>query len=188
MPLLAWLPELDRGRSGAHLTAIVAACRTANGLFAILLAVAAVAALAGALALRVSAPAPAARCRWRVLTAALALIVRLVVMPAIGGVETRREFAAALRAAVRDPGAVHTVPNLDYGTLFYWGGAMPVYDPRAGGEEPAYLLMPEPTWLHAPAALRADYVRLPGVRPPSGSSDDLPVILARRAPAAPPAD
>ncbi|HSP96050.1 MAG TPA: glycosyltransferase family 39 protein [Candidatus Dormibacteraeota bacterium] len=187
LPLLAWLPDLGRGRSGAHLTAIVAACRSANGLSAILLAGAAVAALAGALALRRPRPR-LLLASLAVLTAALALIVRLVVMPAIGAVETRREFAAALRAAVSDPGAVHTVPNLDYGTLFYWGGAMPVFDPRVGGQQPAYLLMPEPTWLRAPAALREDYVRLVGVRPPSGSSDDLPVILARRVPAATPAD
>ena len=104
----------------------------------------------------------------------------MVILPAIGAVETRRDFAAALRATVRDPAQVHTVPALDYGTVFYWGGAMPVFDPTAGGEDPAYLLMPEPMWARAPAALRERFARLVGV-----GGDDDPAVLERRAPPAP---
>jgi 4-amino-4-deoxy-L-arabinose transferase-like glycosyltransferase len=173
LPVLAWLPALGSGRSVAHLTAIVAACRE-QGIFAILLAGAAGAALVGALAAVLSRP------RWLlvsvvVLTSAFALAVRLVILPAIGAVETRRDFAAALRSVVTDPAAVYTVPALDYGTLFYWGGAMPVYDPIVGGEEPPYLLMPAPMWLRAPAALRDRFTRLTGV-----GDGDTPAILVRR--------
>lgn len=183
VPLLAWLPDLARGRAAAHIGAIVAASGAADGLFPSLLAVAALAAVIGALAARAPQPRLLLAALFAV-AAALVLVVRLVAMPAIAGLETRREFAAALRAAVSDPARVHTVPNLDYGTLFYWGGAMPVYDPRAGGEPPAYLLMPEPTWLRASETLRETYVRLPGLRAAYGRGDGTPVVLARRAPAA----
>ena len=179
-PLLAWLPGLARGRAAAHVTAIVAAAATPDALFPILLAAASAAAVVGALAARAAQPRVLLAALFA-LNAALVLAVRLVAMPAIAAVETRREFAAALRAAVSDAALVHTVPNLDYGTLFYWGGAMPVYDPTAGGEAPPYLLMPEPTWLRAPEALREIYVRLPGLRVEHG--EGLPVVLVRRVPA-----
>lgn len=177
-PLLGWLPAMANGRTAAHLGAIVAACRAPEPFFAAFTAAAAAAAAGGALA------AAFARPRWllaslAVLSGALALMVRLVVMPAIAGVDTRRPFAAALRDAVNDPASVHTVPSLDYGTLFYWGGAMPVYDPRAGGEPPAYLVMPEAAWLRAPAALRGQYVRLNGL-PGAAVLDGAPAVLARR--------
>lgn len=168
LPLLAWLPALGRGRSAAHLTEIVAA-----------------AALLGALA--------AGRRRFRLLfagllglTAAVVLIVRLAVMPAIGAAETRRDFAAALRAALADPAALHTVPSLDYGTLFHWGTAMPVYDPRAGGEPPRYLLMPEAAWRRAPEALRQRYELLAAVRAGRPNNEGVPVVAARRLPAGAP--
>lgn len=183
LPLLAWLPELGRGRSAGHLAAIVAASGAPDGRFAGLLAVAALAAAAGALAARHARPR-LLLAALAGLTAALALVVRLAVMPAIAAVETRRDFVAALRAAVGDPAAVHTVPSLDYGTLFYWGGAMPVYDPQAGGEAPAYLVLPEAMWRRARPALRADFTRLPGLWLSRGGSEP-PAVLARRAPAAP---
>ena len=175
MPLLAWLPSLGRGRSVAHLHEIVAAARASTPLFAALFAAAAAAAVVGAVCWRQSRVVFAS---LAAVTAALVLIVRLVVMPAIGAVETRREFAAALRATVRDPDALATVPSLDYGTLFYWGGAMPVYDPKTGGEAPEYLLIPEPMWQRAPAALRDSYFRLSGL--PHGTSEGSPAVLVRR--------
>lgn len=178
--LLGWLPEIGRGRSDGHLREIVAAARGGGEMAPLLLAAAAMAAT-GALAaargqMRVTLVAIAA------VAAAVVLVVRLAIMPAIGTAETRREFAAALRAAVADPAQVHTVPNLDYGTLFYWGAAMPVYDPRDGGEGPPYLLMPEATWLRAPARVREGYERLAGVRATRANNEGTPVVLARRAP------
>lgn len=177
-PLLGWLPELGRGRSGTHLHAVVAAMR-GGGELAALLAAAAAAAVIGGLA--------AGRGRMRLLlgglvgvTAAIVLVVRLAIMPAIGAAETRRDFAAALRAALEDPDALRTAPSLDYGTLFYWGAAMPVYDPRDGGEAPLLLLMPEASWVRAPAALRARYERLPGIRATRPNDEGLPVVLSRR--------
>ena len=181
LPLLAWLSGLGRGRSAAHVREIVATAR-AGGEMGPLLLVAAAAATVGALA--------AGRRQARLmlialagLTAAVVLVVRLAIMPAIGAAETRRELVTALRAAVADPAQVHTVPNLDYGTIFYWGGSMPVYDPRDGGDGPPYLLMPEASWVRAPLGLRERYERLPGVRAARLNNDGTPVIVARRAPA-----
>jgi 4-amino-4-deoxy-L-arabinose transferase-like glycosyltransferase len=178
VPLLGWAPAMARGRTAAHLDALVAACRASGTPFAALCATAALAAGGGALAAAARAPR-ILLISLVLLTGTLALSVRLVVMPVIGTVETRRGFAAALRAAVGDPGSVHTVPNLDYGTIFYWGGAMPVYDPRAGGEPPPYLVMPAATWRRAAPLLRRQYVPIGGLAPASGR-DDGPVVLARR--------
>jgi 4-amino-4-deoxy-L-arabinose transferase-like glycosyltransferase len=181
IPVLAWLPDVARARGAAHVRAIVAACGASDGLFAPLLAAAAAVAAVGALAAASSRPRLLLAAMFAV-TAALILAVRLVVMPAIASVETRREFAATLRAAAADPAQVHTVSSLDYGTLFYWGGAMPVYDPAAGGDPPSYLLLPEPTWLRAGERLRDTYLPLPGLRGEPGAGD-VPVVLVRRAPA-----
>jgi 4-amino-4-deoxy-L-arabinose transferase-like glycosyltransferase len=180
LPVLAWLPDLAGGRTAAHLAAVVAAAGNADGLFPILLSGAGAAAVLGALA--ADRPRPRlALAALATVTAALVLAVRLVVMPAIASVETRKPFAAALRAAVSDPARVHTAPNLDYGTIFYWGGAMPVYDPDQGGEPPVYLVMPVATWRRAGERLRETYEELTALRVPHGR--DAPVVLARRAPA-----
>ncbi len=175
---LDWLPALAAGRTGAHLDAIVTAIGVTPEL-ALLAAAAALTAGAAALA--------ATRGSARVLltglaltTIAVVLAARLVVMPAIAAVETRQPFAAALRTAVADPTQVHTVPSLDYGTLYYWGGAMPVYDPRAGGDGPPYLLMPEPAWLRASPALRAAYAPIPSLRPRHRNNEGTPVLVVRR--------
>lgn len=176
LPLLAWLPDLAQGLAAAHIEAIVAACGAADGLFPILLAVAAVAAITGALAAGPPRPRLVLAALFG-LTGALVLVVRLVAMPAIAGVETRRALAAALRATLPEGAIVHTVPTLDYGLLYYWGGAMPVYDPSTDGEPPAVLVMPEATWLRAPATLRDTYERRPGLPTPHGA----PAVLQPRA-------
>ncbi|MBX3027732.1 glycosyltransferase family 39 protein [bacterium] len=178
LPLLAWLPAMARGRSSAHLDAIVAAAHAPRPLFAVLCSIGAIAATTGALAVRGTRPRLLLAAVVGV-TGALVLAVRLVVMPAIGAVETRRGFVAAMREAVRDPAGVHTVPNLDYGTIFYWGGAMPVYDPRSGGDPPPYLVMPDAAWLRAPARLRDQYERITGL-PATAGGEGAPALLTRR--------
>lgn len=180
---LDWLPALAAGRTAAHLTAIVGAIGATPELAA-LAALAACASGAAALAAR-RGPAGVLLAGLALTTVAVALAARLVVMPAIGAVETRRPFAAALRAAVADPAQVHTVPSLDYGTLYYWGGAMPVYDPRGGvADGPPYLLMPELSWLRASPALRAAYAPVSSLRPPHRNNEGTPVLVVRRAAAA----
>ena len=60
--------------------------------------------------------------------------------------------AAAVRRGAapcgRRPEPSCTRPRgLDYGTLFYWGAAMPGYDRERDAEPPPYLLLPESAWL-----------------------------------------
>lgn len=185
VPLLDGVSALFSGRTAADVEAVLAALGRHGSEFAALLGIAALALLATA----VGAPRGWFRSSLAgllVATGAVALAVRLVVMPALGAAQTRRPFAAALRAQLADPAALHTVPSLDYGTLFYWGAALPVYDPRDGGDPPRYLLMPEPSWLRAAPALRDAYRRVPGLRVARRTDEGYPVVLERRVEPAPP--
>ncbi|MEO8605657.1 MAG: glycosyltransferase family 39 protein, partial [bacterium] len=124
LPLLDGFAALASGRSAGDIGAVMTALVVDGRLFGALLGLAAAAALLAA----VAAPR-----RWVlpllgalvVCAGAVALAVRLVVMPAIARHATRQPFVAALRAGLDDPAALHTVPSLDYGTLFYWGAPMP---------------------------------------------------------------
>ncbi len=176
LPLLDFLAALVRGRSAAHLREIAAAAAASGHLFATLFAVAAVAALLAALARRAAVLLPA----LFVCTAAVALVVRLLVLPALGAAETRRPFVERLRAGLADPSQLHTAPGLDYGTLFYWGRALPVYDPARGGAPPPYLLMAEPAWLLAEPTLRDRFEPVPSLRATRPNRDAAPVLLRRR--------
>jgi 4-amino-4-deoxy-L-arabinose transferase-like glycosyltransferase len=124
--------------------------------------------------------------RWGIALAAMVLCtgaviigVRAVILPAIAALQTRRPFAAAVRRAVAEPAEVHTVESLDYGTIFYWGAALPEYNRASGAPRPRYLLMPERAWLHMPAAERSEYERVPGLRVEHGGNQGYVVFLQR---------
>jgi len=176
LPMLDSLPAFVRGRSAAHLREIGAAAAASGHLIAALFAVAAVAALVAALARRAAVLLPA----LFVCTAAVALVVRLFVLPAIGAAETRRPFVERLRAGLADPSQLHTAPGLDYGTIFYWGRALPVYDPARGGAPPPYLLLSEPAWLLAEPTLRDRFEPVPSLRATRPNRDAAPVLLRQR--------
>jgi hypothetical protein len=128
----------------------------------------------------------AARGRWRI--ALPALVVSLVavvvgargtILPAIGAAQSRREFAQALRRAVVDPADVHTIGGLDYGTLFYWGAPIEVYDPANAGQQPPYLVLPELAWLRMPLTVRRHYRRVPGLTVEHGGDEGYVAVLQR---------
>jgi 4-amino-4-deoxy-L-arabinose transferase-like glycosyltransferase len=128
----------------------------------------------------------AARGRWRI--ALPALVVSLVavvvgargtILPAIGAAQSRREFAQALRRAVVDPADVHTIGGLDYGTLFYWGAPIEVYDPANAGQQPPYLVLPELAWLRMPPTVRRHYRRVPGLTVEHGGDEGYVAVLQR---------
>jgi hypothetical protein len=98
-----------------------------------------------------------------VCTVAVVIGVRAVIMPAIAEAYTRRPFAAALRRVVADPRQLYTVEALDYVTLFYWGEAMPTYDPARADAAPPFLLLPENEWVHMSPVERRRYRRVPGL-------------------------
>jgi 4-amino-4-deoxy-L-arabinose transferase-like glycosyltransferase len=178
LPLLDSAASLFGPRPAFDLACVAAAVRDHAGL-ALCLAMAAAAAAA------LASGARARRCGVALAslfvgTAAVIIAVRAVVLPAIGEGYTRRPFAAALRRAVADPLAVHTTDSLDYGTLFYWDAAMPVYDPKGGGDVPPYLLSPEAAWLRMSAAERLHYRRLPGLRVEHGGDQGYVAVLQRR--------
>ncbi len=143
----------------------------------------AILAAAGALAATRSRPQLA----YAAIIVCLALVIisaRLVIAPAVAELATRRPFVGELRNVVRDPALVHTSPQLDYGTLFYWGSALPVYDPGSGGDGPPYLIMPEVTWRHAGPALRERYEPLRRACLSSAAAAGCPIALSRRGAAA----
>ena len=109
-------------------------------------------------------------------TAAVAVGVQTVAQPAIGTAYTRLPFAAALRRAAGDPAGVHT-GGLDYGTLFYWGSAMPAFDADTGLEPPPYLLLPEPEWLQMSPAERRRFRRVPGLTIERGNNQGYVVVV-----------
>jgi len=177
-PLLDGLAALARGRTADDIAAVVAALRGDGIVFAALLGAAAVAALlSGITALRGSALAVFGA--LFVCAGAVTLAVRLVAMPALAQAQTRRPFALALRATLDDPSALHTVPSLDYGTLFYWGTTLPVWDPAQGGEPPRYLLVPASTWQHADPNRWTGYRRIAGLPDIRSDGEASPVVLER---------
>jgi hypothetical protein len=103
----------------------------------------------------------------------------VVILPAIGASYTRLQFAEALRRAAVDPAEVHS-KGLDYGTLFYWGAAMPAYDANRG-DAPPYLLLSEPDWLRMTPAERRRYRRVPGLMIERSNNQGYVVVLERSA-------
>jgi len=96
-------------------------------------------------------------------TAAVVIAVRAAILPAIAEAYTRRTFAAGLGRVVGDRSALYTVEALDYGTLFYWGEAVPTYDPERAETVAPFLLLPEYQWIHMSPGERGRYRRVPGL-------------------------
>jgi 4-amino-4-deoxy-L-arabinose transferase-like glycosyltransferase len=109
----------------------------------------------------------------------LIVAVRLIALPAISEVRTQRPFVAALRRTVVDPSQVETTASLDYGTLFYWGEPMPIYDRSASGAAPRYLILPRAAWLRMSPAERRSYRRVPGLSVPDGDHQGHPAVIER---------
>lgn len=175
LPLLASIAAFVDPRAALDLGAVAAADCVR---LALCLGVAAAAAVALASATAVRS--------WRVALAAMVLCtgaviigVRAVILPSIAAVQTRRPFAAALRRVVVEPAELYTVPSLDYGTIFYWGAALPEYDRASGAPRPRYLLIPGGAWLRMPPAERSEYQRVPGLRVEHGGNQGYVVLLQR---------
>jgi 4-amino-4-deoxy-L-arabinose transferase-like glycosyltransferase len=141
-------------------------------------------ALAAAAALALACAAPLRR--WGVVlialylcTAVLIVAVRLIALPAISEARTRQAFVAALRRSVADPSQVQTTASLDYGTLFYWGEPMPIYDRADTAAAPRYLILPRAAWLRMSPAERRRYRRVPGLTVPDGDHQGHPAVLER---------
>jgi 4-amino-4-deoxy-L-arabinose transferase-like glycosyltransferase len=115
-------------------------------------------------------------------TSAVIAAVTHVILPAVATAQTRRTFVGALRNVVAEPAELYTTPSLDYGTLFYWGTAVPEYDGSTGAPRPRYLLAPKGMWLHMPAAERQAYERIPGLRVARSSNQGDVVVLQRIVP------
>ena len=73
-----------------------------------------------------------------------------------------------------------TSTSLDYGLLFYWGSALPVHDPHAGGPPPRYLVLPEIEWLRLSPLERRGWSRVPGFRMDYGTNQGYLAVLQRR--------
>ena len=92
-------------------------------------------------------------------------------------------LAAAVRA--RRCGGRSPIPGrctrraaLDYGTLFYWGAPMPVYDPDTA-EAPPYLLLSETTWRHMSPTERRRFRPVPGLVIERGNNQGCVLVIQR---------
>jgi len=112
-------------------------------------------------------------------TAAVTYGVRMIVLPALAEGETPRHLALALRRVVPDPADLHTGPSFDYGTLFYWGEPMPVYDPASASEPPDYLLATATVRRRMSPALRQRYRPVPGLPIEPGGDQGYAALLQR---------
>ena len=176
--LLEAAAHLCAPRTARDLELVAAAPATAWVTLAGSLALAA----SGAVALACSA---AAR-RWGIAfaallccTAAVTYGVRMTVLPALAEGLTPRHFAVALRRVVPDPADLHTGPSFDYGTLFYWGEPMPVYDPASESEPPDYLLATATVRHRMSPALRRRYRPVPGLAIEPGGDQGYAALLQR---------
>jgi hypothetical protein len=111
--------------------------------------------------------------------AALILVVRLFVLPAIAAGTSRADFAAALRTIIADPGLLSSSPHIDHGTLFYWGAAVPTYRLGQDVEPPPFLLVTAAEWRRLGAAQRRQFRPVASWRMARSNNQGYPVLLQR---------
>jgi 4-amino-4-deoxy-L-arabinose transferase-like glycosyltransferase len=124
--------------------------------------------------------------RWRVAvfgllatTSAFIVTVRVVVLPAVASEQTRRGFAAAVKARVGDPRDLYAYRHFDYGFVYYWGAPIPVYEQPLTPNAPPFLVMSESEWNRLPLAQRGLYERVSNLE--SGRAGNLGrLVLAHR--------
>jgi hypothetical protein len=177
-PLLQSAAALLDARSAADVSAVALRAAGADGTWlAAVLAAAALAALVAACAAGERRPglglAALAVCTIGVIGA-----VRWSILPAIAEEQTRTPLVADLRR-LSGGADVGTSPTLDYGTLYYWGSALPVFSPEHGGPAPRYLLLPEGEWLHMTRTQRRGWSRVPGFRIEHGTNQGYLTVLQR---------
>ncbi len=178
LPILSAIAEYVDPRAARDLRTVASVIQGQPLMLAALFAVAALGAVAAAVA-------SAARryggmlSGWFVATAALAMTVRLVIMPGIASAQTRQHFVARIKALLPAPDDVAAYRHFDYGTIYYWGESMPVYRDPLTSDGPPYLLMSESQWAAVPARERRYYERVSGLD--SGRAGNLgPMVLTRR--------
>jgi hypothetical protein len=111
--------------------------------------------------------------------AILGTSVRLLILPELAKQRTRRNFVAAVRATLSDPGALSAYRNFDYGMVYYWGAPIPVEHSPLSSSGPRYVVMSESEWVNMDKQERRTYERLPGLE--SGRGGNLGrLIVAQR--------
>jgi 4-amino-4-deoxy-L-arabinose transferase-like glycosyltransferase len=177
LPVLDSIAPLLDARAAADVRRIARAASGGNAELSIL--------LAGACAAGIVLAIAAMLRRWGVAlaaivacTAALTIAIRTIILPAVGQGYTRRQFAEALRRTVGEPSRI-AISGLDYGTLFYWGAAIPSYDPNRDPEPPPYLLLSETDWVHMTPLERRRYRRVAGLTIPRANNQGYLAVLER---------
>lgn len=109
-----------------------------------------------------------------VAAAAMTVVIRLSILPAVARQETSRELMAQTRVAVGPGDAAFFYRTFDYGAVFYSQGHIPIYDGPFPAGAPRFLLMSGTEWERLRARVINDYerVRLP--------SDPRRLVLVRR--------
>lgn len=113
-------------------------------------------------------------------TATLGIAVRQIVMPAVGQAVSRRPFNDAVRRIVGPDGSLSAYRSFDYGSVFDWERAVPVYDEPLSASGPPILIAGEETWARATPMERRYYRRVPFVESPRGGNIGRLVVLQRQ--------
>lgn len=180
LPVADAIPDLLGARAGRDARPVVEALSAHARLTFIVFGIATCTAAGAALV--------AARQRWGLLlalllvsTAAISVAVRHVIMPAVAQSTSRRSFNAALRRVVGPDGTVSAYRSFDYGSVFYWGENVPVYDQPLSASGPLTLVAGDETWARATPMERRFYQRVPFIESARGGNIGRLVVLQRRA-------
>ena len=108
---------------------------------------------------------------------------RQIILPIVAAEQTRRSFANTLRRIVQEPAELASFRHPDYGTTFYWGRQIPIYDKAELAGGPPYLIMSEKDWTRTADLERRYYEPVIGLRSPRTSNQGS-LLLLRRVPQA----
>lgn len=173
VPILEMIGETLSPRDRANVLAVSRALAIDSRLTLACLALAAVGLLSFGIGCGRGRPAAACGALF-VAAAAITVLIRLSILPAIARHETLRDFMREAKAAAGPADATFFYRTFDYGAVFYSAGHLPTHDGPFPREAPRFLLMSRGEWERLRARAVNDYeqVRLP--------SDPRRLVLVRR--------
>jgi 4-amino-4-deoxy-L-arabinose transferase-like glycosyltransferase len=173
LPLLDWIAATLSVRDRANVLSVARGLTTEPRLPLACLGAAAAALLAFGIGCRRGHP-PLAYGSLFSAAAALIILVRLSILPAIAGQETLRDFMREAKAAAGPADATFFYRTFDYGAVFYSQGHIPTHDGTFPRGAPRFLLTSRTEWERLRARAVNDYEQVPL------PSDPRRLVLIRR--------
>jgi 4-amino-4-deoxy-L-arabinose transferase-like glycosyltransferase len=176
--------DLLAGRAGDDVRSVALLVAKDGGRLALLFGLACLACLPVVLARKRSAGG--VLIALLIITSAVTVAVRQIVLPHVAAERTPRAFAARLRERVREPDRLSFLDGFDYGVVFYLGGLVPVERAPLGASGPRYLVASEAGWQRQKGNAGALYEQVPGFTSEHRGNLGRLILLRRLTDAAPP--